>query len=43
MQRSNRDAIGRLGGVEVTTLGQVGVAVDELARAGATLPYTGWL
>jgi hypothetical protein len=43
MQRSNRDAIARLGGVEVATLGQVGVAVDELARAGATLPYTGWL
>ena len=43
MQRSNPDAIARLGGVEVATLGEVGVEVDQLARAGATLPYARWL
>ena len=43
MQRSNLDAIARLGGVEVATLGEVGLGVDQLARAGATLPYAGWL
>jgi hypothetical protein len=43
MQRSNADAIARLGGVEVATLAEVGVDVDQLARAGATLPYVGWL
>jgi dethiobiotin synthetase len=43
MQRSNVEAIARLGGVEVATLGAVGVAVDQLARAGATLPYARWL
>ena len=43
MQRSNMDAIARLGGVEVATLGEVGPAVEQLARAGATLPYARWL
>ncbi len=43
MERSNLDAIARLGGVQVATLGEVGLGVDQLARAGATLPYAGWL
>jgi dethiobiotin synthetase len=43
MERSNREAIERLGGVEVATLGEVGVEVADLARAGATLPYERWL
>jgi dethiobiotin synthetase len=43
MQRSNVEAIARLGGVEVATLGAVGVEPDQLARAGATLPYSRWL
>jgi dethiobiotin synthetase len=43
MQRSNMDAIARLGGVEVATLGEVGLEVAQLARAGATLPYARWL
>lgn len=43
MERSNLDAIARLGGVQPATLGEVGLGVDQLARAGATLPYAGWL
>jgi dethiobiotin synthetase len=43
MQRSNLDAIACLGGVEVTTLGEAGLEVAQLARAGATLPYARWL
>jgi dethiobiotin synthetase len=43
MQRSNAEAIARLGGVEVATLAEVGVDVDQLALAGATLPYARWL
>ncbi len=43
MQRSNRDAIARLGGVEVATLPLVGTAVEELAAAGAGLPLDRWL
>jgi dethiobiotin synthetase len=43
MQRSNVEAIERLGGVEVATLSEVGVEVEALARAGATLPYARWL
>ena len=43
MQRSNLDAIARLGAVEVATLREVGVEVAQLARAGATLPYARWL
>jgi dethiobiotin synthetase len=43
MQRSNVEAIARLGSVEVATLGAVGVEPAQLARAGATLPYARWL
>jgi dethiobiotin synthetase len=43
MQRSNLDAIARLGSVEVATLGEVGLELAQLARAGATLPYARWL
>jgi dethiobiotin synthetase len=43
MQRSNAKAIARLGGVEVATLAEVGIDVDQLALAGATLPYARWL
>jgi dethiobiotin synthetase len=43
MLRSNAEAIERLGHVEVTTLREVGVEVDQLAPAGATLPYERWL
>jgi dethiobiotin synthetase len=43
MQRSNMDAIARLSRVEVETLGEVGLEVAQLARAGATLPYARWL
>jgi dethiobiotin synthetase len=43
MHRSNVEAIERLGAVEVATLGDVGLDVAQLARAGATLPYTRWL
>lgn len=43
MQRSNRDAIARLGRVEVATLPHVGVTADELAAAGAVLPLDRWI
>jgi dethiobiotin synthetase len=43
MQRSNAEAIARLGGVEVAMLAEVGVDVDQLALAGASLPYSRWL
>jgi dethiobiotin synthetase len=43
MQRSNLDAISQLGRVEVATLAEVGVDVDQLALAGANLPYACWL
>ena len=43
MQRSNADTIAQLGRVAVATLGEVGVEVDQLARAGAALPYADWL
>jgi dethiobiotin synthetase len=43
LERSNVEAIERLGAVEVATLGRVGVEVDQLARAGATLAYARWL
>jgi dethiobiotin synthetase len=43
MHRSNVKAIARLGAVEVVTLGEVGLDVAQLARAGATLPYARWL
>jgi dethiobiotin synthetase len=43
MQRSNAEAIRRLGRVEVAALREVGVDVPQLALAGATLPYERWL
>jgi dethiobiotin synthetase len=43
MQRSNAEAIARLGGIEVATLAAVGVDVGALALAGAALPYARWL
>ena len=43
LERSNVEAIERLGAIEVATLGMVDVRVDQLARAGATLPYARWL
>jgi dethiobiotin synthetase len=43
MERSNRDTIGALGHVAVATLPPVGTDPAELARAGAKLPYAGWL
>ena len=43
VQRSNRDAIAGLGGVEVATLPTVGTAFAELAAAGAGLPLDRWI
>jgi dethiobiotin synthetase len=43
MLRSNRDALERLGDVEVATLAQTGIAAAELAAAGATLPLERWV
>jgi dethiobiotin synthetase len=43
LERSNLQAIERLGAVAVATLPMVGVDVAQLARAGATLPYARWL
>jgi dethiobiotin synthetase len=43
MERSNRMTISRMAEVEVATLAAVGTGVDELAAAGATLPFDGWL
>jgi dethiobiotin synthetase len=43
IHHSNVEAIERLGAVAVATLGEVGLDVAELARAGATLPYARWL
>jgi dethiobiotin synthetase len=43
LERANVEAIERLGSVEVAALGAVGVEVDQLARAGATLAYERWL
>lgn len=43
MQRSNRATIERLGAVEVATLPTTTAAVDDLARAGATLALDDWL
>jgi len=42
MQRSNRDTVAALGDVDVATLPPVGVAVADLAAAGATLPLASW-
>ena len=43
MERSNRATIARLGARRGRDAAEVGVEVDQLARAGATLPYAGWL
>jgi hypothetical protein len=43
MERSNADAIAQLGRIAVATLGEVGIEVDQLARAGGALPYPDWL
>jgi dethiobiotin synthetase len=44
LERSNRESIARLGGVEVEALGRVGGAGRrELARAGTMLPWRRWL
>ena len=44
LERSNRDTVARLGGVALHTLAPVsGPHRDELARAGATLPWREWL
>jgi len=44
MEESNRETIARLGAVDVATLAPVtGFAPAQLAEAGRTLPYEGWL
>jgi len=44
MERSNRETITRLGAVEVAALGEIASAdIDELTRAGDTLPWRRWL
>lgn len=44
LERSNRDAIARLGFVEVAVLPRAdGPQLDELARVGAELPWRRWL
>jgi dethiobiotin synthetase len=43
MERSNRTTIARRGGVEVATLATTTPAPADLARAGATLAFAGWL
>jgi dethiobiotin synthetase len=44
IEDSNRDTIARLGAVEVATLANIpGPDPGELGRAGATLPWRGWL
>jgi len=44
MERSNRETIARLGAVEVAALGEIASAdIDELTRAGDTLPWRRWL
>jgi dethiobiotin synthetase len=44
LEIANRDAIGRMGDVELAGLGSVeSPDVDELARAGALLPWRRWL
>jgi dethiobiotin synthetase len=42
MERSNRDTIASRGAIEVATLAGVG-GVDDLASAGARLPWADWL
>ncbi|MGZ6694722.1 MAG: dethiobiotin synthase [Solirubrobacteraceae bacterium] len=43
MQESNAAAIAELGVVEGATRREVGTRVEDLAAAGATLPWRGWL
>ena len=43
MQHSNRATIARLGDVEVATLAPTTPVYGELARAGATLAFDGWI
>jgi dethiobiotin synthetase len=44
MERSNRETIARLGGVEVATLEEISsVDIAEFARAGDRLPWREWL
>ena len=43
MERSNRDTIAALGGVEVATLAHTALDPAELAAAGAALPLDAWL
>ena len=43
MERSNRETIARRGDVEVWTLPEATPAIEDLARAGAWLPVSGWL
>jgi dethiobiotin synthetase len=44
LQRSNRETIARIGGIEVATLEQVtGADPSALAGAGARLPWRDWL
>ncbi len=43
VQRSNRDAIARLGGVEVVGLPLASTDVADLARAGSGLPLARWI
>ena len=43
VERSNRETIERLGAVEVAILPPASPAVENLARAGATLPLDGWI
>ena len=43
LERSNRETIARLGDVEVATLPATTRDVGDLARAGATLAFDGWL
>jgi hypothetical protein len=44
IEHSNRETIARLGEVEVATLGQIGRPNrEQLARAGAALPWRRWL
>jgi dethiobiotin synthetase len=44
MERSNRETIARLGGVEVVVLEKISSAdIAELARAGGRLPWREWL
>ena len=42
MQRSNRDTIARVGGVDVATMSEVACSAEELARAGGELPWRAW-